>query len=148
MCDDEDKARLGRFCRIRICQIKDTSSLSDSRKIWKPRCSRFEQVSPGGVQDVLTLAIVDIAWSVVPFLSLLWRICCRRCRVPHLLSPPQAVFFYTFTVPACYICRVIRLAVGYSPKIRRVVPWLMSVRCSRGRRLACMREQTSQRCLL
>lgn len=47
-----------------------------------------------------------------------------RCS-PHFW---QAVYFYMFTITSVYICRVLRLAVGFSPKIRRAVPWLMSVR--------------------
>lgn len=40
---------------------------------------------------------------------------------------PQVVFFVTFAIASCYISRVIRLAVGFSPQLRRSMPWLMSV---------------------
>lgn len=32
-------------------------------------------------------------------------------------------------------CRVLRLTLAYSPKLRRKVPWLMSVSCSSGKYL-------------
>lgn len=39
----------------------------------------------------------------------------------------QAYFFTVFTIESCYISRVIRLGVSFSPRFRRAIPWILSV---------------------
>eukprot|EP00903_Cladosiphon_okamuranus_P005900 g5834.t1 len=44
----------------------------------------------------------------------------------HFFTNNLLVFFVTFAMASCYISRVIRLAVGFSPQLRRSLPKLMS----------------------
>ncbi|CAM9534377.1 unnamed protein product [Sphacelaria rigidula] len=44
----------------------------------------------------------------------------------NLLGTHLLYFFVTFTVECCYLCRVIRLGVAYSVKLKRAIPWVMS----------------------
>ncbi|CAM9107335.1 unnamed protein product [Ectocarpus sp. 13 AM-2016] len=44
----------------------------------------------------------------------------------HYFTNNLLVFFVTFSIASCYISRVIRLAVGFHPKLRRSMPKLMS----------------------
>eukprot|EP00903_Cladosiphon_okamuranus_P005905 g5839.t1 len=51
----------------------------------------------------------------------------------HLFGWPSNVllthliyFFTIFTIESCYIWRVVRLGVSFSPRIKRAIPWIMS----------------------
>lgn len=39
----------------------------------------------------------------------------------------QIYFFTVFTIESCYIWRVVRLGVSFAPRIKRAIPWVMSV---------------------
>eukprot|EP00904_Undaria_pinnatifida_P005842 jgi/Undpi1/2388/HiC_scaffold_13.g05769.m1 len=51
----------------------------------------------------------------------------------HLFNWPSNIFathlayyFTIFTIESCYISRVIRLGVSFSPRMRKAVPWILS----------------------
>lgn len=44
----------------------------------------------------------------------------------NIFATHLAYFFTVFTIESCYISRVIRLGVSFSPRIRKAIPWIMS----------------------